>query len=114
MTTIPGYILLREIASTLSAMGNRRFNITFKGSHAFTNGVNIVLPAIWPQSEYRDDDAKILRGYGNHEVFHPLYSTLPRRLPWIEKAIGVPAAEMNKAQERRLKVWLKTENCLDD
>jgi von Willebrand factor type A domain len=114
MTTIPGYILLREIASTLSAMGNRRFNITFKGSRAFTNGVNIVLPAIWPQSEYRDDDAKILRGYGNHEVFHPLYSTLPRRLPWIEKAIGVPAAEMNKAQERRLKIWLKTENCLDD
>ncbi|WP_262030212.1 VWA domain-containing protein [Microvirga sp. Mcv34] len=114
MTTIPGYILRREIASTLSAMGNRRFNITFRGSRAFTDGVHINLPAIWPQSEYSDADAKVLRGYGNHEVFHPLYSTLSRRLPWIETAIGLPAAEMDKSQEHRLRVWLKTENCLDD
>jgi hypothetical protein len=114
MTTIPGYILLREIASTLSAMGNRRLHIAFKGSRAFTNGVNVVLPAIWPQAEYNDDDAKILRGYGNHEVFHPLYSTLPKRLPWIERAIGVPSAEMDKIQEHRLRLWLKTENILED
>ncbi|WP_114947196.1 VWA domain-containing protein [Microvirga calopogonii] len=114
MTTIPGYILRREIASTLSAMGNRRFNITFRGRRAFTDGVNVNLPAIWPQSEYSDADAKVLRGYGNHEVFHPLYSTMVKRLPWIESVIGLPAAEMDKSQEHRLRVWLKTENCLDD
>ena len=114
MNTIPGYILRREITSTLTAMGDRHLKILFCGSQAFTNGVNIVLPAIWPQSQYCDADAKILRGYGNHEVFHPLYSTLGSRLPWIEKAIGAPAAEMDKAQEYRLRLFIKTENCADD
>jgi hypothetical protein len=114
MNTIPGYILRREITSTLTAMGDRRLNIQFRGSQAFTDGVNLVLPAIWPQSQYCDADAKILRGYGNHEVFHPLYSTLGSRLLWIEKAIGAPAAEMDKAQEYRLRLFIKTENCADD
>lgn len=114
MSTIPGYILRREIVSTLFAMGDCRFNMVFKGCEAFTDGTTIVLPAIWPQSQYSDTDAKILRGYGNHEVFHPLYSTLAARLPWIEKAIGAPAAEMDKAQDYRLRLFIKTENCAED
>ncbi|MBD2745795.1 VWA domain-containing protein [Microvirga sp. BT688] len=114
MSMIPGYILRREITSTLSAMGNRRFHILFRGDQAFTDGLNIVLPAIWPQSQYNEADAKILRGYGNHEVFHPLYSTLAARLPWIERAIGAPVSQMDKAQKFRLRLFIKTENCAED
>lgn len=133
MRTIPGHILRREICSVIAAFAGHRVKVTFGGTEAFTNGVDeITLPALSHIAIYDARDARILRGYANHEVAHITESTVPKRVPTMLRHMGLGsvaqkaestlskkldallAAEISPDERIRLGHLLGTENVFED
>lgn len=131
--TIPGHILRREICNVIDGFAGRKVHVTFGGTDAFTNGVDeITLPAISHTEVYDLKDARILRGYANHEVAHVRESTVPKRVPAVLRLMGeavlakkveqTKADKLNDLLEQelsqdgkiRLRHLLTTENVFED
>jgi len=131
--TIPGHILRREICNVIDGIAGRKVNVTFGGTGAFTNGVDqITLPAISHTEVYDLKDARVLRGYANHEVAHIRESTVPKRVPAVLRLMGetnlakkveqTKAEKLNDLLEKelsqdgriRLRHLLTTENVFED
>ena len=131
--TIPGHVLRREICNVIEGFAGRKVNVTFGGTDAFTNGVDqITLPAISHTEVYDLKDARILRGYANHEVAHIRESTVPKRVPMvlhlmgetvlakkveqtkIDKLDSLLTNELSQDGRIRLRHLLTTENVFED
>ncbi len=72
--TILGYTLKREIGITITAITGRGCEVIFQGDGAYTNGHTISLPATDDASLYEIAAANVVRGYGQHEGAHHLYT----------------------------------------
>ncbi len=72
--TMLGYTLKREISATCSGITGARCRVVFKGSRAYTNGYEMVLPAVDDATLYDLHDCGVMRGYGDHESAHHLYT----------------------------------------
>jgi cobaltochelatase CobT len=63
--------LTHEISTTSSIFGrNNEVSVVYEGSHAKTNGNEIILPSMPTGAEISHDDAMVLRGYVDHEAGH--------------------------------------------
>ena len=71
---IAGIILRQEIHAVNTGMIGASVPIQFKGDEAYTDYKSIVIPYIAPTTTYPDKEAKVLRGYANHETGHILYT----------------------------------------
>lgn len=69
--TILGVRLRRRIITTVNGMGRGQgIRVYFRGTRAYTNGKDIVLPAIKDLAEIPYSTARALMGYAIHEVAH--------------------------------------------
>lgn len=111
--TILGYTLKQEISITTSAITGKRCTVRFQGENAYTDGSVITLPATDDASLYEVPKANIVRGYGNHEGNHHIYTPLSEILklrndvagmdltdPAVVKRLGT--APMDKAWRARV------------
>lgn len=63
--------LTHEIVTTSAIFGREKnISVVFEGTGAATNGTEIILPSLPVGATISDDNAKILRGYVDHEAGH--------------------------------------------
>lgn len=72
--SILGYALKREIRMTTSAITGRKLDLSFAGDGAWTTRTQMRLPAVHDAQLYDIDDARVLRGYADHEAGHHRYT----------------------------------------
>jgi hypothetical protein len=102
--TILGVTLRRRIITTVNGMGRGEgIRVHFKGTRAYTNGKDIVLPAIKDMAEIPYSVARALIGYAIHEVFHIRYTDFEAIIRAIEAGKMKPD-----------KLIKKFENCIED
>ena len=97
--TMLGIDLKRRIVGVVNALGRGLFiRVSFRGTRAFTNGKEIVLPAIRDLAEIPYETARALIGYAIHEVAHIRYTDF---------------AQVARAHEAG-KLVKKFQNCVED
>lgn len=102
--TILGVQLRRRIIGTVTGMGRADgVRVFFKGTRAYTNGKDIVLPAIKDMAEIPYSVARALIGYAIHEVGHVRHTDFGA----ILRAIDAGKMEPDKLIK-------KFENCIED
>lgn len=109
-STIMGYTLKREIDTTCSAITGARCRVVFKGRDAYTNGHDIVLPAVDDATLYEVALANVMRGYGNHEGAHHLYTPMQLLEELRNGTAGMnlrdPAVQEALKKSPPTKIWL--------
>lgn len=102
--TILGVRLRRRIITTVNGMGRKDgVRVFFRGTRAYTNGKDIVLPAIRDLAEIPYSVARALIGFAIHEVAHVRYTDFDAILRAIEDGRMEPDALIKKF-----------ENCIED
>ena len=108
--TIMGYTLKREIDITCSAITGARCRVVFRGRDAYTNGHDIVLPAVDDATLYEVVLANVMRGYGNHEGAHHLYTPMDLLTELRNGTAGMnlqsPATQDFLKKHPPTKIWL--------
>ena len=109
-STIMGYTLKREIDTTCSAITGARCRVVFRGRDAYTNGHDIVLPAVDDATLYEVALANVMRGYGNHEGAHHLYTPMGLLTELRNGTAGMnlqsPATQDFLKKNPPTKIWL--------
>lgn len=97
--TILGVDLRRRIVKAVNGLGRgQKIRVSFRGTRAYTNGRDIVLPKIKDLAEIPYTTARALIGYAIHEVAHILFTDFD---------------QVARAYEEGKEVK-KFENCIED
>lgn len=118
--SVLGYALKREIRITTSAITGRKLELSFAGDGAWTTRTEMRLPAIHDAQIYDLEDARVLRGYADHEAGHHRYTpfdvvdTLQRRRAGINIDDPQAATAMGRVDKVRHFTTFNIWNAVED
>lgn len=95
--------IMHELQQTAGIFGrNQEASVIFEGTMAYTNGKEIVLPAIVQTIELTLEQAKVFRGYLDHEAGHLRHTNFPVFQEFCEANSGEAKHIFNCLEDMRL------------
>ena len=99
-----GGLFQHEMTETSAVFGRKgSINVQFKGDEAYTDGNNIVVPAVDALADITDGQRDVMRGYIDHEAGHVRHTDFDVLNEWG-----------NRPENKGNKLLHKTHNALED